>query len=313
MSTTTIALSSYSLREELGPIAAAFTADDGTEHVFRQEFPQRMTIGDFPLRVAARTKATAVEAAAFQFDGPEDPQIDRFATNARRAGLELANAAVDHGNLLGRDPARRAEDVTAMKVWIARFADVGFRRVRVNAGSPFSSDRSSRPPSHLVDALGDLGGYAASVGARLLIENHGGSSSDPAWIAELLGAVGARDLGLLLDTANFDTILMPLMEALRSPAGMEAASLDSLDLTPVYEGIGALAPHAELVHMKAHWATADGVSGPVDMSTVRGILSANGYSGPLTLEYEGQGGDPWTIVGAIIDRLTASVEVSRPS
>lgn len=262
-----------------------------------------MSMGEFPLQVAERCGATAVEAVAFQFDGIADPAIDLFAVHARSVGLDLVNAAVDDGDLLDADPGRRATDVDVMKRWIGRFAGVGFRHVRVNAGSPFSERRTARPPGYLVDALGDLGAYAASHGVRLLVENHGGSSSDPAWVAELLSTVGADNLGLLLDTGNFDAILTPMLAASLHPDENHGLSLDALDLSSVYDGIAALAPHAELVHMKAHWATDSGASGPIDMDFVVAILSSHGYSGPLTLEYEGVGGDPWAKVSAIIDRL----------
>lgn len=300
----TISVSSYSLREQLGPIAAAYRADDGTEGVFRQDFPHLMKIGDFPVHVAEKTAATAVETVAFQFDGVHDREIDRFADNARRVGLDLLNAAVDAGDLLDADADRRAADVAEIKLWIDRLAAAGFRHVRVNAGSPFSTRRFATPPPYLIDALTELGVHARSRGVRLLIENHGGPSSDPAWVTALLGAVGETNIGLLLDTGNFDAILAPMMTALLSPNGTTAPSLDSLDLTSVHESLDALAPHAEIVHVKAHWATETGLTGPVDVDAVIAVLAAHGSDAPWTVEYEGHGGDPWAKVTAIIARLS---------
>ena len=37
------------------------------------------------------------------------------------------------------------------------------------------------------------------------------------------------------------------------------------------------------------------------------ILSRHGYTGPLTIEYEGTGGDPWANTGRVIDATSAAL------
>ncbi|GAA1664582.1 sugar phosphate isomerase/epimerase family protein [Microbacterium lacus] len=302
----TISVSSYSLREQLGPIALAYIDAEGNDQVFRQDFPDVMRIADVPTRAAADLGVSAVETVAFQFSGIDDPEIDRFAANARAAGLELLNAAVDVGDLLGQDAGRRASDIAELTRWIDRFADAGFRFVRVNPGSPFSASHGDVPPAHLVAALRKLGEHASSRGIRLLVENHGGPSSDPAWMLALLDAVGRERLGLLLDLGNFDALMGPLMATMFAPPGSAPADpFADLDLTSLYEGIDALAHRAELVHVKIHVVGPDGAVGPVDLDRALGILAAHGYTGPLTVEYEGAGGDPWVNTGRVVERTAA--------
>lgn len=304
---TLLSLSSYSLREQLGPISLAFTDANGDEQTYAQDFPKLLDIAEFPARAARTYPVGGVEAVAFQFGGLDDDRLDAFAAGARAAGLALVNVAVDVGDLAQTDPDRRAADVTELTRWIARCADLGFRYVRVNAGSPFAPQHGDVPPAHLVDALTELGRFAAGRGIRLLVENHGGPSSDPVWMNALLDGVGPDGPGLLLDLGNFDALLGPLMAALFAETGTAPADpFDGVDLTSLYDGIDALAARAELVHVKAHHVGADGTVGPIDLPRALGILNRHGYRGPLTIEYEGTGGDPWTHTGHVIDLTAAS-------
>ena len=214
-----LSISSYSLREHLGPISITFTDAHGDEQKFAQDFPKLVDITDFPRRAAQAYPVAGVEAVAFQFAGLDDPALDAFAAGATDAGLALVNVAVDVGDLVRTDADGLAADVAELKRWIARVAELGFRFVRVNAGSPFSAHQTDVPPARLVEALTDLGVFAADRGIRLLVENHGGPSSDPVWMNALLDQVGVTNLGLLLDLGNFDALLGPLMAAMFAEPG----------------------------------------------------------------------------------------------
>ncbi|MEQ3553759.1 TIM barrel protein [Pseudonocardia nematodicida] len=300
----TLSVSSYSLREQLGPIDLSAVAPDGREIRFATEYPRLIALTEFPRLAADRFAVTAVETVAFQFAGVDDPELDRFAAEAVAAGATLLNVAVDDGDLLADDPARRADDIAALTAWIDRCAELGSVFVRVNPGSPLSPNHGSTPPDHLVEALARLGSYARERGVRLLVENHGGRSSDAVWMNRLLDAVGPENLGLLLDLGNFDVIMAPMMAPLTGgPAGPLPGPAE---LEPVYEGIDALAGRAELVHVKAHEVADDGAIGLVDLPRALGILARHGYRGPLTIEYEGTGGDPWSKIRQILD-LTAAM------
>jgi sugar phosphate isomerase/epimerase len=301
---STLSVSSYSLREQLGPTDLTAVAPDGREIRFATTYPELIELAEFPRLAADRFAVAGVETVAFQFTGIDDPRLDRFAAEATAAGAPLLNVAVDVGDLLAEDPARRAADIAVLTAWIDRCAELGSVFVRVNPGSPLSADHGTTPPGHLIEALARLGAHARERGVRLLVENHGGRSSDAAWMSRLLDAVGADDLGLLLDLGNFDVIMKPMMAALTgAPAGPLPGPAE---LEPVYEGIEALAARAELVHVKAHEVADDGAIGLVDLPRALGILARYGYQGPLTVEYEGTGGDPWSRTRHVLD-LTAAV------
>ncbi|MFB4353390.1 TIM barrel protein [Microbacterium sp. LS_15] len=311
---TTLAMSSYSVREHLGPIEFSFTDQEGNTQSFSFPFQKLSTLADFPTRAKDAFGVDEIETVAFQFRGGiDDPEIDAFAEGLSASGVRLLNVAIDAGDLLETDDAKRAADVAELERWIARFAALGSRFVRVNPGSPFSPHHGEQPPTHLVEALAALGDFAAQHGSRLLVENHGGPSSDPTWMLSLLDAVGVDRLGLLLDLGNFDALMQPTMALMFSPPGSAevdpVALLESVDLAPVYAGIEKLAPRAELVHVKAHHVDDAGAVRPIDLDRAIGILRAHGYDGPLTIEYEGTGGDPWAKSARVLDVARSAAEV----
>lgn len=311
---TTFAMSSYSVREHLGPVEFSFTDPEGETKSFSFPYESLTTLAEFPARAKDAFGVDQIETVAFQFrSGLADPEITAFAEALTVADVRLLNVAIDAGDLLERDDDKRAADVAELKEWIARFADMGSRFVRVNPGSPFSPHHGEQPPAHLVAALVELGEYAASLGSRLLVENHGGPSSDPDWILGLLDAVGSEHLGLLLDLGNFDALMQPMMALMFQPPGGEAIDpvtlLENVDLTSVYDGIERLAPRAELVHVKAHDVDDSGAVRPIDLERAIGILLSHGFDGPLTVEYEGTGGDPWAKSARVLDVARQAVEV----
>ena len=306
----TSSVSTYSLREQLGrPMDFSFTDPSGKDTHISLPSTGEVDLSDFPARAKATFGVEAIETVAFQFNGLDDPELDRFAQQLVVTGVQLLNAAIDVGDLLQADPAKRSADIAAIKQWIDRFAAMGSTFVRVNPGSPISPHNGQVPPDHLVDGLRELGAYASARNARLLVENHGGPSSDPVWMNKLLDAVGTQRCGLLLDLGNFDALLGPAMALFLGGGGQPIDPehvFDGIDVSPLYADINALAPRAEHVHLKAHHVAADGTVGAVDLIRAIGILAAHGYSGALSVEYEGTGGDPWVKTARVLEVATAA-------
>lgn len=311
---TALAMSSYSVREHLGPVEFSFTDPEGQTQTFSFPYENLTTLGEFPARAKDAFGVDQIETVAFQFRGGlQDPELDAFESGLAASGVRLLNVAIDIGDLLEQDDDKRATDIAELKKWIARFADMGAQFVRVNPGSPFSPHHGEQPPSHLVAALVELGDFAAARGSRLLVENHGGPSSDPVWMLGLLDAVGVEHLGLLLDLGNFDVLMQPVMALMFQPPGAPAVDpvtlLENVDLASVYAGIEQLAPRAELVHVKAHDVDEAGAVRPIDLERAIGILRSHGFDGPLTVEYEGAGGDPWAKSARVLDVTRQAAEV----
>jgi sugar phosphate isomerase/epimerase len=312
-----LSVSSYSMREQLGPLAFDFVDPQGNDVHIELPYASLLRMSEFPRRAVDSFGVDAIETVAFQFAGIDDPEIDLFAAALAGSGVRLLNIAIDVGDLLETDDGKRAAGIELIQRWIERFAAMGSQFVRVNPGSPFSPHKSDTPPGHLVEALGQLGAFANEHGTRLLVENHGGPSSDSVWMRHLLDAVGRDACGLLLDLGNFDVLTERMMATFFADAtGQQSNPADpaeafaGVDLTSVYEGIEALADHAELVSLKAHYVSEDGAVGPVDLERALRTLAAHGYAGPLSVEYEGHGGDPWAKSARVLEVARSVLESS---
>ena len=301
----TLSVSSYSIREHLGPVVIDFVDSKGNDVHIDLPYPKLLRPSEFPRRARDTFGVDAIETVAFQFAGLADPELDLFAAALKSSGVRLVNVAIDVGDLAEVDNDKRAADIRLHKRWIERFTAMGSHFVRVNPGSPFSPHHSEEPPTHLVEALAQLGSFAKEHGTRLLVENHGGRSSDPAWMRQLLDAVGRDMCGLLLDLGNFDVLTAPAMAALFGGTNGQSADpaevFAGLDLTALYDDIESLADRAELVSLKAHHVSDDGTVGPVDLERALKILVKHAYAGPLSVEYEGTGGDPWAKSARVLD------------
>ncbi|GAB3414075.1 sugar phosphate isomerase/epimerase family protein [Flindersiella endophytica] len=312
-----LSVSSYSMREQLGPLVFDFVDPQGNDVHVELPYAKLLRLPEFPKRAVDSFGVDTIETVAFQFGGIDDPEIDEFAAALVESGVRLLNIAIDVGDLLEPDVDKRSAGTELIQRWIERFAAMGSQFVRVNPGSPFSPHRSDTPPGHLIDALARLGTFSNGLGTRLLVENHGGPSSDPVWMRHLLDAVGRDACGLLLDLGNFDALTERVAATFFADAAGQrpgppdpAEMFAGVDLSSVYEGIEALADHAELVSLKAHYVSEAGAVGPVDLERALRILAAHGYAGPLSVEYEGHGGDPWAKSARVLEVARSVLESS---
>ena len=313
-----LSVSTHSIREQFGPVTFDFVDPQGNDVHIDLPYPKLLRLSEFPVRARDAFGVDSIETVAFQFAGLEDPEISLFAAALASSGVRLLNVAIHFGDLLEVDNDKRAADITVIEQWIDRFAAMGSQFVRVSPGSASRPHRGEKPPAHLIDALTEIGLFANERGTRLLVENDGGASSDPTWMRYLLDEVGRDACGLLLDLGNFDVLTSRVMPILLSGAtGQPADQVDlsdvlaGIDLTALYDGIDALADHAELVSLKAHHVSDDGAVGFVDLERALGILIAHGYVGPLSVEYDGNGGDPWAKCARILELATAVLGSSR--
>jgi sugar phosphate isomerase/epimerase len=280
-----IAVSSFSLRQQLGPIRLDYRDAQGNDAAFVLPMPQLIALEEFPALVRERCGVDLIEICQIQFADASDARIHSVREALDAAGVGLLTVPIDVGNLADPSAGVRRESERAILEWFDISARLGSRFVRINAGSPFQPEIELAPVVESFDRLADA---AAERGLGLLVENHGGPSSDPDVLLELLEAVGAARLGLLLDTGNFE----PLISYASAAFTGQQVPAEEFDFTPVYERVERLAPFARVVHAKAHEFLGD-AHHPVDLERALGLIEAAGFDGPITVEYEGNEGDPW--------------------
>ncbi len=169
------------------------------------------------------------------------------------------------GDLGSPSAAERATSVARHARWLAVAAQLGCHSIRVNARSEGSPEEQT---ARLIDGLGALCDRAKPLGLNVIVENHGGQSSDGRWLAETLRAVGRPNMGALPDFGNFRK--------------------SERDWCDRYAGVAALAPLAKAVSAKSYDFDASGKETTIDYPRMLEIVRGADYRGWIGIEYEGE-------------------------
>jgi L-ribulose-5-phosphate 3-epimerase len=134
----------------------------------------------------------------------------------------------------------------------------------VNAYSGGSEEEQAE---RVADGLRRLTEFAAKLGLNVLVENHGGLSSNGAWLAGVMKRVGSPRCGTLPDFGNFQL--------------GEGKEYDR------YQGVKEMMPFAKAVSAKSYDFDADGNETKIDFRRMLKIVVEAGYHEHLGIEYEG--------------------------
>lgn len=201
-----------------------------------------------------------------------------FAAKAKdRAWLaDLSRRAADHGvksllimvdaegDLGDADAKERARAIENHRKWLEAAKALGCHSIRVNARSTGTWEEQA---SRAADGLARLAVLGEEHGLHVLVENHGGLSSNGRWLAEVIGRAGHRRLGTLPDFGNF-----------------RVSEKETYDR---YEGVKELMPFAKAVSAKSHEFDATGNEINTDYRRMMKIVLDAGYRGYVGIEYEG--------------------------
>jgi sugar phosphate isomerase/epimerase len=177
-------------------------------------------------------------------------------------GIESVLIMCDReGDVGDPDEKNRAQAVENHLRWIEAARFLGCHSIRVNARSNGSPEEQHKL---VVDGLTRLGEAAKPHGISVIVENHGGLSSDGAWLAGTLKAVGMENVGSLPDFGNFHDY-------------------------DRYQGIEDLMPYAKGVSAKSHDFDPSGNETKTDYERALRLVLKAGYRGFVGIEYEGSG------------------------
>jgi sugar phosphate isomerase/epimerase len=180
------------------------------------------------------------------------------------AGVRGVLVMVDGEGSLG-DAASRGAAVENHRKWLDVAAVLGCRAIRVNAhGSGTPEEQAKR----VAESLVELAGFGAPLGLSVLVENHGGLSSNGAWLAGVMRLANHPGVGTLPDFGNF-TI-------------RQGETYDR------YRGVAELMPFAKGVSAKSYAFDADGGEETMDFPRLVKIVVDAGYRGHVGIEYEGE-------------------------
>lgn len=163
------------------------------------------------------------------------------------------------GALGDRDEAKRTKAVENHYKWVEAAKALGCHSIRVNAQS---IDEYEEAKKLATDGLRRLSEFAAPHNINVIVENHGGLSSNGKWLSETIAAVGLKNCGTLPDFGNF-------------------TEYDR------YQGVTELMPYAKAVSAKSYDFDAEGNDTKIDYARMMKIVLDAGYNGYVGIEYEG--------------------------
>jgi sugar phosphate isomerase/epimerase len=168
------------------------------------------------------------------------------------------------GRLGDPEDAARTSAVENHFRWVEAARLLGCHSIRVNAASEGSWDEQR---DLAADGLRRLAVFAEGYGINVIVENHGGLSSNSRWLSSVIEAGDHPLLGTLPDFGNFRI--------------SETERYDN------YRGVEQLMPHARAVSAKANDFDASGEESNLDYEQLIRIVLDSGYRGWVGIEYEG--------------------------
>ena len=168
------------------------------------------------------------------------------------------------GNLGEPNENTRSKAIENHYKWVDAAKFLGCHSIRVNARSKGSYDEQVKLAT---DGLSRLTEYGDKRGINVIVENHGGLSSNGKWLATVIKNVNHARCGTLPDFGNF--------------------RLKGDEWYDRYQGVRELMPFAKAVSAKSHDFDDKGNETKTDYLKMMKIVKAARYRGWVGIEYEG--------------------------
>ena len=171
----------------------------------------------------------------------------------------------DEGQLGDVDEQQRLRAVENHYPWVAAARVLGCHSIRVNAYSQAAT--RDEQMKLIADGLRKLAEFSAPHAINIIVENHGGLSSNGDWLAGVIRLADHPRVGTLPDFGNFET----------APG----------EWYDRYRGVDQMMPYAKAVSAKSHDFDPQGNEVNTDYRRMMAIVLSHGYRGYVGIEYEG--------------------------
>lgn len=230
-------------------------------------FAKKLNNLDFPLKAKKDFGIDIVEYVSVFFDKKEkDPAyLKELKTRTKNEGIFNHLIMVDgEGHLGDENDAERLKAVENHYKWIDAAKYLGCKTIRVNAAGKGTAEQVK---AAAVDGLGKLTEYGKKQKINVIVENHGGYSSNGAWLSDVIKQVNNPYCGTLPDFGNFNL--------------GDGKQYDK------YEGVKELLPFAKGVSAKSNVFAENGDERAIDYYRMFEIIKAQKWSGIVGIEFEG--------------------------
>ncbi|MDD7986040.1 TIM barrel protein [Lentisphaera marina] len=164
------------------------------------------------------------------------------------------------GQLGDANEKKRKMAVEKHFAWVEAAKYLECHSIRVNARSNGTYEEQM---GRAADGLASLSEFASKHNINVIVENHGGLSSDGEWLAGVMKKVNMKNCGTLPDFGNFKEY-------------------------DRYKGVELLMPYAKGVSAKSHDFDANGNEIHTDYRRIMKLVLDAGYRGHVGVEYEGK-------------------------
>ncbi|WP_445734401.1 sugar phosphate isomerase/epimerase family protein [Mariniflexile sp.] len=238
----------------------------------RTLFDNKMDHLDF----AAKARSFGFEGLeyvnAFFKDKAEDMSyLKEMNTRANSEGQKNVLIMIDgEGTLANSNTKERLKAIENHYKWIEAAHFLGCHAIRVNLAGGTDKEDAVKAS---VDSLNTLSEYAKGSNINVLVENHGGFSSNGKWMTQVFSQIKNDNCGTLPDFGNFCI-----------EKNEEKGCIEEYDR---YVGIKELLPFAKAVSAKSYNFDEKGNDTLLDYYRIMKMVKESGYTGFVGVEYEG--------------------------
>lgn len=222
---------------------------------------------DFPRIAREQFSIEGLEFVNGLWEAPTQDYVAELKQNMERFGSKGVMIMCDGEGLMGHsNPALRRKAADNHRKWVDIAAELGCHAIRTNMygeREPSTPAEIERLIEYCADSFTRLAQYAKSAGLNVMVENHGGASSNPDVLVKLMKTVNLPNLGILPDFGNF-------------PSQIDR-----------YDAIRKMMPYAKGASFKCYDFGPDGKEKAFDMDRVMKTVLDSGYHGWVGIEYEG--------------------------
>ena len=226
-------------------------------------FSGKLSNLDFPETARKEFGIGAVEYVNQFFKDKANDQdyLKELLKRSRDNGISNVLIMIDgEGELASTAEKERLQAVENHFKWVEAAKFLGCHGIRVNI---YGEGTAEEVKSAAVESLGRLSEFASGLGMNILIENHGGYSSQGDWLASVMEQVDQKNCGTLPDFGNFD------------------------DYDP-YKAVKEMMPYAKGVSAKSRSFDSNGIEPSIDYERMLRIVKNSGFSGYIGIEYAGE-------------------------
>ncbi|QJW89997.1 TIM barrel protein [Spirosoma taeanense] len=230
----------------------------------------KLTNLEFPAKAKNDFGISAVEYVDqfFKDKAKDQPYLSELKKRTGDLGVRNVLIMVDTaGPLADTDDAKRKQGVESHYQWVDAARFLGCHSIRVNLRGKGSAEDVAKAS---IDGLGRLAEYGAKNMIGIIVENHGGYSSDGKWLTNVIRQINNPYAGTLPDFDNF--------------------KLNETSVYDRYLGVEEMMPFANGVSAKSRDFDAQGNETTIDYPRMLQIAKkgkTSAFKGYIGIEYSG--------------------------